>query len=334
MRILSLTQKFSGCGYHRLMLPVSFMPKDYGRITDHMEENDWEEGKYDIVFINRIWEKDDLIELRKKYGFKLVIDVDDYWNLNADHLMFDSFNASGFPNKLIHHMREADLVTCTHERLAEVISPYNSNVVILPNAIPYGQGQFNGERVATDAIKIFWAGGITHDQDLKLLEAPMKKLSGNVHMVLGGYADSNVTERYYWQRMASYFTNDRKLTYTLFRGMDVFNYYDLFKNADIMVVPLVKNNFNKYKSNIKILEAAGKAIPVVVSAVHPYLGFPDDVVNYVKDQRDWLTSLDKLINDKSLRDEQGAALLEYCHKHYNFNEINERRRMAFQSLLS
>ncbi len=36
--------------------------------------------------------------------------------------------------------------------------------------------------------------------DLKILEAPMKKLDGNVHMVLGGYADSNETERYYWQR--------------------------------------------------------------------------------------------------------------------------------------
>lgn len=334
MKILTLTQKFSGCGYHRLMLPLSFMPKEYGRITDTITEEELAEKKYDIVFINRTWDKNDLFELRKKYGFKLVVDVDDYWLLNADHLMFDFFNETNYASNLIKHMRDADLVTCTHDRLAEAISVHNPNVLIVPNAIPYGQSQFNGERVATDTIKLFWAGGITHEQDLKLLQGPMKKLDGNVQMVLGGYADSNETERYYWRRMANYFTSDKRLTYTLFRGMDVFNYYDLFKYADIMLIPLVKNNFNKYKSNIKILEAAGKGVPVVVSAVHPYLGFPDDVINYVNDRQDWLKHINRLVNDKDLRDEQGAKLHQYCDKYYNFNEINETRRKAFQDLLS
>lgn len=334
MRILVLTQKFSGCGYHRLMLPISFMPKEYGRITDTITEEELAEKKYDIVYINRIWEKDDLIELRKKYGFKLVVDVDDYWILNADHLMFDSFNASGYASKLIYHMREADLVTCTHERLTEAIAVHNPNVLIAPNAIPYGNGQFNGERYATDNVKIFWAGGITHDQDLKILEGPLKKLNSNVQMILGGYADSNETERYYWGKMAGYFTDNKRLPYTLFRGREVFEYYDLFKYADIMLIPLVKNNFNKYKSNIKILEAAGKAVPVVVSAVDPYLGFPDDVVNYVYDRKQWIEYIERLLNDADLRNEQGANLHEYCRKHYNFNKINEVRQNAFLSLIS
>jgi glycosyltransferase involved in cell wall biosynthesis len=316
------------------MLPVSFMPKEYGRITDTITDEELAEKKYDIVYINRIWENNDLIELRKKYGFKLVVDVDDYWILNHDHLMFDSFNASGFASRLIRQMKEADLVTCTHERLAEAVSVHNPNVLIVPNAIPYRHGQFNGERFATDAVKIFWAGGITHDQDLKILQAPIKKLTGNVQMVLGGYADSNDTEKYYWRRMANYFTANKTLPYTLFRGREVFEYYDLFKYADIMLIPLVRNNFNKYKSNIKILEAAGKAMPVVVSAVHPYLDFPNDVVNYVKDREDWLKHINKLVNDKDLRDEQGARLHEFCQKHYNFYDINQKRQDAFQDLIS
>ncbi len=87
------------------------MPKEYGRITDTITEEELAERKYDIVFINRIWENNDLIELRDKYGFKLVVDVDDYWILNHEHLMFDGFNATGFASKLIQHMRAADLVT-------------------------------------------------------------------------------------------------------------------------------------------------------------------------------------------------------------------------------
>lgn len=337
MKILTLTQKYSGCGYHRLMMPISFMEKEYGRITDQMTEEQWQEKKYDIVFINRTWDNEDILQRRKEHGFKLVVDVDDYWHLSHDHLMYESYNATNFASRLIHHMREADLVTCTHERLAESIYAHNKNVEILPNAIPYGQSQFDGERVKTDGVKLFWAGGITHEPDLKLLQGVMYELDQNVkdvHMVMGGYADSNETERWYWTRMAAYFTNNSKLPYTIIRGMDVFEYYKMFRHADAMLIPLVRNNFNAYKSNIKILEAAGKALPVVVSNVHPYIGFPTDVVNYASDRKDWLKYIKRLVNDEYLRNEQGIALHEYCAKHYNFSDINEKRRNAFLSLIS
>lgn len=333
MNILTLTQRYSGCGYHRLVLPVSLMTKEYGRITDTMTEEQWEEKRYDIVYINRAWDNEDIIERRKKKGFKLVVDVDDYWMLDHYHHMYEAYNESGYDMRIIHHIREADLITCTHERLADKISEYNKNIVIVPNAIPYGQDQFNGERVATDAVKLFWAGGISHEQDLKLLEGPLKKVKGNIHMVMGGFADSNETERYYWYRMANYFTGGNTLPHTIFRGIGVNEYYSMFRHADIMLVPLVKTRFNSYKSNIKILEAAGKAIPVVVSAVHPYLGLPDDVVCYIKKREDWNKWIDKLVSDKELRDEIGFTLHAYCHKYFNFNEINEKRREAFLSLI-
>ncbi len=67
MKILALTQSFSGCGYHRLMLPVSLMQKEKARITDVFPE----EFDYDIVNINRLWPKDDLFELRKKHEFTI-----------------------------------------------------------------------------------------------------------------------------------------------------------------------------------------------------------------------------------------------------------------------
>lgn len=333
MNILTLTQRFSGCGYHRLVLPVSLMTKNYGRITDSMTEEQWQERKYDIVYINRAWDTEDILERRKQHGFKLVVDVDDYWMLDHYHHMYEAYNESGYDANIIKHIREADLITCTHERLADKISEYNKNIIIAPNAIPYGHDQFNGERVATDAVKLFWAGGISHEQDLKLLQAPLKKLTGNVQMVLGGFADSNETERYYWHRMANYFTADTRLPHTLFRGVGVNEYYGMFKYADIMLVPLVKTRFNSYKSNIKILEAAGKAIPVVVSAVHPYLGLPEDIVCYVKKPSDWLKWIDKLVNSKELRDEIGFTLHAYCNKYFNFFDINETRRSAFLSLI-
>jgi glycosyltransferase involved in cell wall biosynthesis len=191
--------------------------------------------------------------------------------------------------------------------------------------------------VKTDGVKLFWAGGITHEPDLKILQGVMYELNRHVtgiQMVMGGFSDSNETELYYWGRMASYFTNDKKLPHTIIRGIEVSKYYNMFRHADIMLIPLVKNNFNAYKSNIKILEAAGKALPVICSNVHPYIGFPSDVVNYAKDRKEWLRHIKRLVNDEYLRNEQGMQLHEYCSKHYNFFEINEKRRNAFLSLLS
>lgn len=333
MRILALTQHYSGCGYHRLMLPVSSMTKEKGRITDTIRENEFEENGWDIVVINRLWTKDNLFELREKYGFKLVVDVDDYWMLDHHHLDYDTYSTYNVSHKIIEHLKQADLVTCTHSRLAERVEPYNKNILICPNAIPYGDLQYNSIRDESDKVRLFWAGGISHEQDLKLLRQPISKLKDDVEMCIGGYADSNPFEKGIWDRMCTYFTDGGRLPNRAFRGKPVTEYYDLYSQADICLIPLLKTQFNQYKSNLKILEAAGKRVPVIVSAVHPYLGFPEDIVNYASDSQMWLHWIGKLKDNKKLRDEQGERLYEYCKTHYNFTEINQRRQEAFEQLL-
>ena len=331
MKILVLTQSFSGCGYHRLMLPVSLMQKEKARITDVFPE----EFDYNIVNINRLWAKDDIFELRKKHGFKLVVDVDDFWILDNHHLDFDTYNEHLIDIKIIKHLKEADLVTCTHERLAERVYYHNKNVEILPNAIPYGQNQFTSERNESDLVRLFWAGGISHEEDLKILKPIMKRvlnsdLKDKVKAVLGGYSDSNLTEQHIWKKMAAYFTADALLPNMAYRGLPVFEYYKMYMESDIKLIPLRKTTFNGYKSNLKILEAAGKGIPVIVSKTDPYLGFPGDVVYY----ENWDKNIRALVEDADLRKEKGRALFEYCAKNYNFEEINDKRRTLFLNLLS
>jgi len=339
MNILALTHKHSGCGYHRVIVPISLMEKNYAKITDQVTETTFEENKYDIVFVNRMWGQADLIELRKQHGFKLVLDMDDYWVLDHFHLNYEDYRQYNFADKIIKHMREADLVTCTHSMLAERIAEYNPNVVICPNAIPYGHYQFNDYRSPEERVRLFWAGGITHQEDLKILNRPLRViqqsyLKDKVKMVFGGFHDSNEVERKIWHTMADSFTAGGLLQHEGLRGMNVFEYYSMFAQADIMLIPLRKTHFNQYKSNLKILEAAGKGIPVIVSNVHPYTGFPEDLVNYAHNEQMWLHWMQKLADNADLRTEQGALLAEYCKKNYNFDEINQRRAEAFKSLIN
>ena len=336
MRILGLTSKNSGCGYHRVMVPVSLMPKERGRITDVCTDEVLDKG-WDVVLLNRMWH-DNIFEQRKKYGFKLVVDMDDYWIVDHYHISAMDYGFSNWDLQIVRFMREADMVTCTHERLAERIYPYNKSVVVLPNAIPYGEFQFTDTKEESDKLRFFWAGGISHEPDIKLLRNPISKLKGSaiegkIKMLIGGYSDSNYTEQKTWGAMASYFTANMQLDSAALKAMDVFNYYTMYQHCDVSLIPLRKSNFNAYKSNIKILEAAGKKAPVICSSVHPYLGFPEDLVNYAHEDKMWLHWMHKLTDSEQMRKEQGEALREYVDKHYNFREINLQRRAAFDSLV-
>ena len=52
MNILAITSPQSGVGYHRIIMPVAHMKKDYAMITDMLSPETFEK-KYDIFLMNR-----------------------------------------------------------------------------------------------------------------------------------------------------------------------------------------------------------------------------------------------------------------------------------------
>jgi hypothetical protein len=330
MRILALTSKNSGVGYHRIMMPIVHLEKDYAFITDTISEEVLEKG-YDILLINRFLSNislNQILEWRSKYKFKLVVDNDDYWNLEPSHQLYERYKANNISEQIINYLREADLCTCTHSRLADEIYQYNKNVVILPNALPYGMEQFNDEKIESKLVRLFWSGSGTHKNDIAILKNPLKRCSNlPIRSVIAGY---NEQEKPIWDTMISTFTNGLKLNPILYKYADVINYMNAYKDSDIGLVPLVDNKFNSMKSNLKVLEIASKKNPAIVSYVNPYLSLP---VHYVKKQSDWYKHIKDLTYDKAMREESGNKLFEFCDKVYNFNAINQLRAYTYKKLI-
>lgn len=108
-------------------------------------------------------------------------------------------------------------------------------------------------------------------------------------------------------------------------------YMNFYNEADISVVPLVESRFNSMKSNLKVLEAATKKIPVIVSNVDPYAGCPYTVK--VSNQTDWYKAIKKLANDAIYRKEMGEANYEWCSTYFSLDKINELRQQIFESLV-
>jgi hypothetical protein len=330
MRILALTSKNSGVGYHRIMMPIVHLQKDYAFITDTISEEILEKG-YDILLINRFLSNitlNQILEWRTKYKFKLVVDNDDYWYLEPSHQLYERYKVNNISEHIINYLKEADLCTCTHSRLADEIYQYNKNVVILPNALPYGYEQFNDEKTDSKLVRLFWSGSGTHRLDIGLLKNPLKRcLHLPIATVIAGY---NEQEKPIWDNMISSFTFGLKLNPVLYKYSDVINYMNAYKDSDIGIVPLVDNKFNSMKSNLKVLEIASKKNPAIVSYVNPYLDLP---VHHVKKQSDWYKHIKDLTLDKAMREESGKKLFEYCEKSYNFNVINSLRAETYKKII-
>lgn len=106
---------------------------------------------------------------------RLVYEVDD----DVFHITPENFQAYSMwqrPDILdaaTHAMEVADLVTCTTQPLAEILSEYNPNVVILPNHIPAWVCDF--ERNRRDRPAVGWTGGASHGIDVGLIVSPVRR---------------------------------------------------------------------------------------------------------------------------------------------------------------
>jgi glycosyltransferase involved in cell wall biosynthesis len=273
MRIITVGQRNSGVSFHRLFNPVIYLPKEYAIMTDVLTEEELEKG-YDILFINRYMagmEVEEVVRLREKYGFKLVVDVDDYWNLDAWHILYGKYPTQ----KVIDHIKVADLVTCSNNDLAVQIDELNKNWVVIPNALPYGEDQFTDVKTESEKVRFVYAGSVTHEKDIAILKNPMKRVAGdsmvknNSTFILCGYSeDKEVVNA--WGRMINDYMCGFKVNGYIRGALPVDQYMNFYNEADACLVPLVDSKFNSMKSNLKVLEAATKNAPVICSNVNPY----------------------------------------------------------------
>lgn len=324
MRVIAYvkSKNINGPDYHRLVMPLMLMNADV-YITNNLRVEDFEKG-CDVFIYNRILPDHAMPivkELQHRYEFKICVDLDDYWELDEHHVLYKAYQEDNFAAKQIQQITDADVVLVTHSRLAEEVAVYNKNVHVCPNAIPR-QGQFDIEREPHYLTRLFWQGSDTHRADIALLKAPIDKLgpiAGKIKMIMAGYAEDHED----WYNMVHDYTANLKHQYKLIPYAPITSYYETYKHADICLIPLLNSRFNRHKSNLKVLEAANLGLPVIASAVHPYLDLP---LLYCKSGSDWVKHIKRLVDSKKRRRDAGQELAEFCNEHYNFNKINNMRR--------
>lgn len=326
------------------MLPFQEMADVYVLFTDFLNDEVLSRG-FDIVHVNRFVPGvtiEEMIAFRKKYDFKLVVDIDDYWQLDPWHILYANFPT----DKIIQHILEADLVTVTHEYLRTRVLPLNDRVEILPNALPYGRGQFHAEKVAHEdmsekvdrgAVRFVYAGGVTHQRDVGLLKGPMRRVASDrglakkMHMILCGYDESNPRLTPVWHGMINDFLAGFEMPGYVRGPLPPTDYMAFYCEADATVAPLVPSVFNACKSNLKVLEAGAKKIPIMVSHTPPYNQCPYAI--QIERQYDWYKHIKMVVTSPEYRHDMGQANHEWCILHHHLDRWNEVRRQIFQHLI-
>ena len=135
IKIAIVVEKISGVSYHRLIVPIVKMSKDYGIQVVCLFNNKDDflqklEGVTHVVYnrnISALMKPEETILLLKAKGIKVICDIDDYWVLPKSHLMKHYYSKKNMDKCIISNIRYADQVWTTTKELASKISEEGYN---------------------------------------------------------------------------------------------------------------------------------------------------------------------------------------------------------------
>lgn len=120
-----------------------------------------------------------------------------------------------------------------------------------------------------------------------------------------------------------------------------------YDNIDVLLVPLVSNDFNSCKSQLKVVEAAFCGKNIIASNVDPYTidlksaylkgGIIDESGNSLlidnnKPAKDWVKAIKLLLNNPDLREKLKNNLSKEITSKYNLGEVSKIRAKLYKSL--
>lgn len=356
--------------------------------TCSKEENINSLADYDILVFHRLLPDGWIEEIKEKFPKLIIIaDTDDTWDLPSQHLLYSTYKNYKIDEKIKKHLQLANYVTTTTEILADKIRVLNPNVVVFPNALmpstpienPSNKirlGFIGGVTHLTDMALL---EGIT--------DFLPKDVMDKVQFVLCGFdkatqkivnPDGTITEHLMDWEKAPYVKMEKMLTnnysivspahkeflkryeyglefvsdepYRRIWSKDIWTYMDAYNDIDVLLVPLLDNGFNKYKSELKFIEASAKHKAIIASDVYPYKICainainkggeinPDGnclLVNNQKGVRGWAKAITKIVRDSDLRGMITTNLSKLTEEgYYNLREQQHQRSNFYYNILN
>lgn len=314
------------------------------------------------------------IDRLHRLGCKIVFDIDDYWMVDYTHPLRGNYDKLGIPANTEYILKNVDYVTTTTDNLATHIRRFNKNVAVLPNCVHPEDKQFLPRPIDNNRVRFGWIGGAHHKADLDAISENFcrlykdSELKDKFQVCLGGYnvgrakdgqikpnpeyanIEKNMSCNYFFKESDSTYM-EYLMTYTPYMehisydknyrriyAQNVYNYGILYNEIDVALIPLCENEFNKCKSELKLIEAGAMGKAVIVSDTDPYKDWITHGKNglKVKGSRngiDWYLNMKKLIQEPNLRNDLAEGLKETVQEYFDMDTHNEARAELYKSLI-
>lgn len=326
MKIAVIESSSAGVNYHRLTNPLSYVKGHDITLYNTIPLDKVDEVEADVLIFSRYMIEPHQAETLAKFkarGTKIILDVDDHWSLPNNHIMKQAYIKNEIAMRSVEAIRWADVVWVTHQRLADEVRRCGANrVKIYPNALDPTDEQWQPRKEKSSKTRIGFTGGSTHEHDLYETEKAWKIAHcthDNFEAVLCGVNEDayEIYDKYHY-----ILSGGGKGKVRAFQQLDVHNYATFYDHMDVSIAPLVDCSFNRFKSNLKIVESGMKATPIICSWMHPYM---DESVGIYKTDN-WRKAFAKMLRkSKAQLEDEGQRLREYVVKNYDIR--NHKREL-------
>lgn len=355
--LMVVNPNIGGVEYHRQLIPHYHL---YAKYKDELEisqcfeiesKSDSFLRQFHIVQFSRSlsytgnYEK--TARRLKKLGIKILVDIDDYWNLPEYHMLHAQYKAHDVGMAQVYSLINADHITTSTAYLADKIKGLNKNVTVLPNAIDPSQPQFTVSPENSDNEKVHfgWMGGACHWQDVKPLKHSFhllhtdERVRNRYQFHLFGYNISPPKSVYLdYEKVFTNYYQCADATYKRWHGTNVYSYATGYNEIDVAIAPLIDDTFNKCKSQLKLIEAGFMKKAFICSDVLPYQldGRHKKNCLMVENRNvltGWYEAMKKCIRNPSLVQDLAEALFETVKIRYHIDTVNDARIQLYRYLL-
>lgn len=306
--ILFLVTDYQGCGWYRCHVPgVALKKLGYEVILDDKAYVEYLNS--DVVVISRPCTEKHLEAIRyvNSRGKLSIADVDDnMWDVKPSNHAYKFWSKPKNVAFFNACLKEVQMITTPSQHLGKLLGQRNRNIKIIPNMLPDDFWPNIDRDYSPPVIKLGWAGGTSHFEDLEMVVSPVKQVVEefkNVELHLFGN----------FKMMGNPFEGFPAVLYDI---ATLENYPSVIRQFDIGFIPLENNNFNNFKSDLKFVEYAAAKLPVIISntPVYELRVTHNETGLFANNDKDWIKGLKRLINDAGLREKLGENARKYAEK--------------------
>ena len=321
-----------GGGHYRMMLPASLLRKlgyavtqahPHGLHPEALAILDPDVISFQMFQTERQMERIKAYKKAVPNAFYLY-EIDDlFWAVPPDSFHAQNPLLPTAKSNIRTTAKLCDAITVTTPELAEEMSRLTGmkDVRIIPNLVPHSfiNAALNGRRsdpIQTTKPRVGWAGGIGHGGDLKIIAEVMREIGDEVHWVFFGMLPPDVTpgENIEFHPGVPFADYPRMLGRL---------------NLQLALAPLEENDFNRCKSDLRILEYAAAGFAVLASKVSTYRNCP--VATVPNTVEAWVKAIRSSIADPGVAEDYAEHLHQWVVNEKCLDEVLHRHLKSYLS---